>query len=197
MKRPIVRSCLSTESSRPCRTCTSGAQGQLEAARWRERMRTHLVVVRASDGGRRLGAVPLPGRAVVDHGRRLRVLPAPDSLKDRLLVRDELAKAGACVKEGEGASVTRFSQQEGARARGLARRRRRGARCEGRERELDAPFSILSLTSSIAVLASSSESCPPTVPSSALATAAWISFLSHFCASHLSDALNGGPRGCW
>ena len=82
-------------------------------------MRTHLVVVRASDGGRRLGAVPLPGRAVVDHGRRLRVLPTPDPLEDRLLVRNELTKAGSCVKEGEGASVTRSSQQEGVRAGGF------------------------------------------------------------------------------
>lgn len=134
---------------------------------------THLIVVLARDRSRRFRAVPLSRRAVVDDRRGLGVLPATDAFKDRLLVVDKLAESRACAHRGALGMVSIWS-----------RGTKRGMH--------DSPLSILSLTNSIAVLASSSESCPPSSP-----VLVWISFLSHFCASHLSEALNGGPRGCW
>lgn len=147
----------------------------------RQLKNTYLVIIRASDRGGRLGAMPLAGRAVVDDSRGLRVLPAPDALKDGLLVRDKLAEPRACTPNNDNESAARFDSGQTDSSAG----------------SLNAPFSILSLTSSTAVLASSSESCPPAWPSASFATWFWISFLSHFCASHLSEALKGGPRGCW
>lgn len=62
----------------------------------RDQKRAHLLVRLTSDRRCRLGAVPLPRRPMIDHRGRLRVLPATDPLKDRLLVDDKLAKAGTC-----------------------------------------------------------------------------------------------------
>lgn len=174
MKRPRVKSWSGMDDNIPSRIW-GGARNPGSAIRARESDggMAHLVVCGASDGRLSLRAVPLAGRSVVDNGRRLGFRAACDPLKDRLLVRHKLSEPRSCIPN-----------------------QRTSLGCKIKKEKKAAPFCILRFKSSTHVLASSSESWPPTLVAPGVA-AFWISFLSHFCASHLSEALNGGPRGCW